>query len=299
MNEDVYLIERFLEMMTSERGAARNTVESYARDLREAAAFLNDKISDFAMVDKKLLETYVVKLVQSGLAPRTVARHISSLRQLFHFLYSDGGRKDNPAISLDIPKQPRKLPPVLSGDDISAMITAAGNDFRLVAMLELLYASGMRISELVTLPLATIQNVNKGSKFITVRGKGNKERMVPLHTGAVSSLFKYLETRKEVSIWLFPAHSREGHITRQGFARMMKDIAWKAGLDPRKVSPHMLRHSFASALLTGGADLRVIQELLGHSDISTTQVYTHIEQDRLTRLVTQHHPLSKRKLGTK
>lgn len=295
---DILLIESFLEMMASERGAAHNTLESYKRDLSEAAVFLKKRKSNFASADKRLLEAYVAAQSKSGLSPRTVARRISSLRQFFDFLYSDDIRKDDPSSTLDTPKLPRKLPSSLSANDITALIAAAdkAQDVRLVAMLELLYASGLRVSELVTLPLSHVQKITKcGHHFLMVRGKGNKERIVPLHASALAAINAYLSTRKDDSPWLFPSRGKEGHITRQRFGQMLKEIAPAAGLDPTRISPHTLRHSFASHLLAGGADLRVIQELLGHADISTTQIYTHIEQDKLTELVTRHHPLARKR----
>jgi integrase/recombinase XerD len=264
--------------------------------LQDASAFLVKRKSSFETADKHQLEAYVTSLGKSGLSPRTVARRISSLRQLFHFLYSDEIRKDNPATTLDTPKLPRNLPNSLSAEDIATLIAEAGkaDDIRLVAMLELLYASGLRVSELVTLPLASLHKINTHDHhFLIVRGKGNKERIVPLHDAALAALNAYLATRDDDSSWLFPSRGKEGHITRQRFGQMLKELALKAGLDPEKISPHTLRHSFASHLLAGGADLRVIQELLGHADISTTQIYTHIEHEKLTKLVTSHHPLNK------
>lgn len=282
--------------MAAERGASGNTIESYQRDLRDAAAFLAKRQSGFKTADKRLLENHITTLGKSGLSPRTIARHISSLRQFFHFLYSDEIRKDDPSATLDTPKLPRNLPHSLTAEDISTLIATAGkeDDIRMVAMLELLYASGLRVSELITLPVAALQKISTHNQhFLIVRGKGNKERIVPLHDSALAALDKYLEARTEKSPWLFPSHGKEGHITRQRFGQMLKELALKAGLDPHKISPHTLRHSFASHLLAGGADLRVIQELLGHADISTTQIYTHIEHEKLTRLVTSHHPLNK------
>ncbi len=293
---DITLIESFLEMMVAERGAARNTVESYQRDLSEAAAYFSRRKSCLKDADKALLEAYVRTLARNDMSPKTIARRISSLRQFFRFLYTEEIRKDNPAVILDTPKQPRNLPKSLSADDITTMIAVAekSGDVRMVAMLELLYASGLRVSELVTLPLAALQKVKAYDRhFLMVRGKGDKERIVPLHDKALAALDTYIKTRKDESAWLFPSRGKEGHITRQRFGQMLKEVALAAGLDPEKVSPHTLRHSFASHLLAGGADLRVIQELLGHADISTTQVYTHIEKDRLAKLVTEHHPLAK------
>lgn len=294
---DSALIESFLEMMAAERGAAGNTIESYGRDLREAAAFLGRRQSGFAQADRALLEAYIASLSASGLSPRTVARRISSLKQFFHFLYSDDVRKDDPATALDVPKQPRSLPKSLEKNDITVLIDAAkvAEDRRMEAMLELLYASGLRVSELVTLPLSAVQRAGaEGRHFLIVRGKGDKERIVPLHDRALEALNAYLEVRKGDGAWLFPSHGKEGHITRQRFGQMLKELAMAAGLDPEKISPHTLRHSFASHLLSGGADLRVIQELLGHADISTTQIYTHVEKEKLTKLVSEHHPLAKK-----
>ncbi len=281
--------------MTAERGASANTIESYSHDLHDAAAFLAKRKTGFETVKKPVLESYVVTLSQSGLSPRTVARRISSLRQFFHFLYTEAIRKDDPAATLDAPKPSRGLPKSLGAEDINKLIATAHaqEDTRLAAMLELLYASGLRVSELVTLPVTALQKMDKHAHpFLIVRGKGNKERMVPLNDAAVDTLKAYLAKRGVDSPWLFA--SREGHLTRQRFGQLLKQLALKANIDPEKISPHTLRHSFASHLLSGGADLRVIQELLGHSDISTTQIYTHVEQEKLNRLVTTHHPLAKR-----
>jgi len=292
------LIESFLEMMTAERGASSNTIESYGRDLRDAAAFLAKRKTTFEKADKQLLEQYIVLLSKSGFSPRTTARHISSLRQFFHFLYTENIRSDDPAVALDTPKQSRSLPSSLTEEDITFLIKAAHaeKDLRLAAMIELLYASGLRVSELVTLPFTSLQKIEgQAQPFLIVRGKGNKERIVPLHHKAVMALQNYLAKRSDPSSWLFPSHGKEGHLTRQRFGQMLKELAIKTGLDAQKVSPHALRHSFASHLLAGGADLRVIQELLGHADISTTQIYTHVEQEKLTKLVTKHHPLAKKK----
>jgi integrase/recombinase XerD len=292
------LIESFLEMMTAERGAARNTILSYARDLEEMHAFLKRRKVTFEMADKDTLEEYAVMLSKLGLSPRTVARRLSSLRQFFHFLFTENIRKDNPATLLDSPKQPRRLPKSLAADDVTMLLAAAraANDARLTAMLELLYASGLRVSELVTLPRrAFTRKGAQGFAFLTVQGKGGKERLVPLHDAAVEAVEAYLAEGKNETKWLFPSRGAGGHITRQRMGQMLKSLAVKAGLDPELISPHTLRHSFASHLLAGGADLRVIQELLGHADISTTQIYTHVEQERLTKLVKGHHPLAKRK----
>ncbi len=284
-------------MMVAERGAAYNTVQSYKRDLDDAGAFLAARKTTFLRTDKSVLEAYLASLSKSRFSARTVARRLSSLRQFFHFLYTEDLRNDNPCTSLDSPKQPRRLPASLTAEDVALLIAQAQaeEDVRCVALLELLYASGVRVSELVTQPLAGIHRAQaQAQPFLIVRGKGNKERIVPLHHTAMEALQAYLVIRKpKDSVWLFPSRGREGHLTRQRFGQMLKGVALRAGLDPEKISPHALRHSFASHLLAGGADLRVIQELLGHADISTTQIYTHVEQDRLVRLVTAHHPLAK------
>ena len=283
--------------MTAERGAARNTVLSYARDLEDASAFLKARKRSFENAAREDLEAYSASLARDGLSPRSVARKLSSLRQLFHFLYTENRRSDNPVTLLSTPKQPRTLPSSLTADDIMTLLAQARqkNDLRLTAMLELLYASGLRVSELVTLPARALERKGQqGYAFLTVRGKGNKERMVPLHDAAVDAVMAYMAVRPDDPKWLFPSRGKEGHVTRQRFGQMLKELALASGLDPEKISPHVLRHSFASHLLAGGADLRVIQELLGHADISTTQIYTHVEQERLTRLVTSHHPLAKK-----
>ena len=292
------LVDPFLEMMAAERGAAHNTLESYARDLRELSEFLTKKKTGFEQATKADLEAYAASLTARGLAVGTVARRISSLRQMFHFLFTEGIRTDDPATTLETPRQHRSLPKSLTQQDVETLLAQARSeeDPRLIAMLEVLYASGLRVSELVTLPASALRKIPKAEvAFIIIRGKGGKERMVPLHEAALKAVFAYRVTVKdEESPWLFPSRSKEGHMTRQRFAQLLKGLALRAGLDPEVISPHTLRHSFASHLLSGGADLRVIQELLGHSDISTTQIYTKVEQERLHALVQTHHPLAKK-----
>lgn len=291
MNESQTLIESFLEMMAAERGAARNTLESYRHDLREAALML----PDFLQAGKKDIENYAASLSKQGLSSRTIARRLSSLRQFFHFLYTEDLRTDNPTATLETPRQKRSLPMCLSQEEVDALLACARGekDVRLVAMVELLYASGLRVSELVSLPRAALKTAQMHSRpFLMVRGKGGKERLVPLHKSALEALHAYLATVENDTQWLFP--SGKSHLTRQRFGQMLKELALKTGLNAEKISPHTLRHSFASHLLAGGADLRVIQDLLGHADISTTQIYTHVEQDKLTELVTRHHPLARR-----
>jgi len=295
---DTYLIESFLEMMVAERTAGENTVTAYNRDLQDALGFLSKQKSHFTMCDKKQLADYATSLSKSGFAAVTIARKLSSLKQFFAFLYSEKIRLDNPALSLDPPKSRRRLPRTLGSNPILQLIDTAqaeGN-IRLAAMIEILYASGLRVTELVTLPFNALRYSSDNQPYMVVKGKGNKERIVPLHQKAVELLKAYQNTLKKESIWLFPSpHDANAPISRQRFGQMLKETALKAGLDPTLFSPHTLRHSFATHLLEGGADLRVIQELLGHADISTTQIYTHVEQSRLVKLVHEHHPLSKAK----
>ncbi len=300
MNNNSMLIERFLEMMVAERGASRNTVEAYQRDL--------DRKRDLLSVGRQTIEDYITMLGMEGFAARSVARKLSSLRQLFHFLYNEKEREDDPAATIEGPKQSRSLPKLLSLEEIKLLLDSptTTNDtpeaIRLRSMIELLYASGLRVSELVSLPLAGgegVVNSDADVPFLSVTGKGRKERLVPLNAQAVECLRRYLAVRpcfirnnEKSSQWLFPSRSQGGHITRQRFGQLLKEAAISGGVDPEKVSPHVLRHSFASHLLAGGADLRVIQELLGHADISTTQIYTHVQGEKLTELVQENHPLA-------
>jgi integrase/recombinase XerD len=305
-----HLVEQFIEMMVAERGASANTVAAYQRDLDGFMAFLKASRKTLAGVNRKGIEQFVAGLGEEGMSAATVARKISALRQLFQFLYSEKLRADNPAATLDTPHLGRKLPQTLTMADVTALLDAARADAspqgtRLQAMLELLYGAGLRVSELVTLTLSAVQLRGVAAEFLTVRGKGNKERMVPLGSKAREALSRYLALRPAFlpladgqpvpSPYLFPYGRAEGYVTRQQFGVMLKELAATAGIDPRKLSPHTLRHSFATHLLEGGADLRVIQELLGHSDIATTQIYTHVAGERLKKLVYEHHPLAKAK----
>ena len=326
-NPDTCFIEPFLEMMAAERGASANTIAAYRRDLREFTVFASQRKCSLTDIARKDVEAFLSGLGKQGALPQTVARKLSALRQLFQFLYTEHLRSDNPTATLETPKLAKRLPKTLTDGDMLALIAEAAKDsspkgLRLSAMLELAYGAGLRVSELVSLTLAAVQ-VKDGGKtvetdFMLVTGKGNKERLVPLGAKAREALSKYLgvrqvfllvdegrrtkdkkqkstDIRQSLSVYLFPYHRAGGHITRQQFGVMLKELAAKAGIDPEKISPHTLRHSFASHLLEGGADLRVIQELLGHSDISTTQVYTHVASSRLKRLVEEKHPLAKKK----
>ncbi len=293
--------------MAAERGASPHTLSAYKRDLCDFSALLSRNGSNMLQADQAVIRHVLRVLAEAQLSPRSVARKLSALRQFYHFLATEGHRQDNPTFDLDSPQQGVPLPRVLSEADIRQLLSAAHQDktiegIRLTALLEVLYASGLRVSELVGLKMAVLQRerVPDGSSgelrpFLIVEGKGKKERLVPLNIPALAALEAYLSLRHQgdASPWLFPSSSKEGHITRQYFGKLLKALAAKAGLDPATLSPHVVRHSFASHLLAHGADLRVIQELLGHVDIVTTQIYTHVQTDRLKELVTQHHPLAR------
>lgn len=303
-------------MLQGERGASRHTLEAYGRDMKDLAVFLGRKPHSQTPETATLasLKAYFSHLATLRLAPNSAARKLSSVRQFYQFLCSENIRSDNPALGLDTPKTAKSLPKYLSQEEVSALLSQAHADgtpegFRLTALLEILYATGLRVSELVSLTLDTLQtNAAKSmpdagslKNFLIVRGKGGKERLVPLNDSAKAAIAAYLPLRlsfmgkKPYSPWLFPSFGEEGHLTRQRFAQLLKRLAVTAGIFPAKVSPHVLRHSFASHLLHNGADLRVVQELLGHSDISTTQIYTHILDEKLRTLVHEHHPLARRK----
>ena len=298
--------EAFLEMMSAERGAANNTLESYQRDLDDLHLFLKGRKVALIAATPGDLTAYLAHLTAQGFAASSQARRLSAMRQFYKFLYAEGLRGDDPTSILDAPKKSRPLPKVLSVEDVTGLLSLAeaeanleGPDqptkIRRLALLELLYATGMRVSELVSLPVKVL---TQEGRFLLVRGKGNKERLVPLSRTAIEALARYGKIRgadpaHADSPFLFPAASKEGHVPRQVFARELKDLAIRAGLSANAVSPHVLRHAFASHLLGNGADLRAVQELLGHSDISTTQIYTHVLDERLQQLVHTHHPLAK------
>lgn len=298
------IIESFLDMMSAERGASRNTLAAYARDLSDFAAAVGGPIRD---ADQAAVKKYLTLLSAGGLAPSSQARKLSALKQFYAFLYAEGIRADDPTNAIEAPKRGRVLPKVLSESDVEKLIEAAraqthkekhGKEaIRLLCMVEILYASGLRVSELVTLPLAAVTG-KQG--FLYVRGKGNKERMAPLNASARHAIADYLNARdifvKGQSKFLFPSRGAEGHITRRRCHQMLKELAVKAGVDPGKLSPHVLRHAFATHLVEGGADLRSVQTMLGHADIATTQIYTHVAGDRLKQTVQQAHPLARRKL---
>jgi integrase/recombinase XerD len=299
-------VESFLEMLAAERGAARNTLESYRRDLVDFAAFTAPRGGAPERADVKTVRGYLAHLAAAGLAARTAARRLSALRQFFRFLYAERIRGDDPTAAIDGPGLGRSLPKYLGEDEVEALLDAAHarhgpQGKRLAAMLEIIYASGLRVSELVGLPLAAISG---DGTMLTVRGKGGRERMVPVGDPARAAIKSYLPHRagfmakgkgrkKDGFPWLFPSRGRSGHLTRVRFSQMLKELAAEAGVAPKKVSPHVLRHSFASHLLAHGADLRALQQMLGHADISSTQIYTHVLDERLKRLVNEAHPLAK------
>jgi len=310
-------LEAFLEMMSAERGAAANTLASYERDLTDLREFLGKK-QMLALAQSSDLSAYLAHLARQGFAASSQARRLSSMRQFYKFLYAEGLRGDDPTSILDAPKKGRPLPKTLSEDHVSKLLARAASEaadtssgqlsrVRMLALLEILYATGMRVSELVSLPARVL---DQEGRFLMIKGKGNKERMVPLSRAAIEAMRAYgsakaeaarqkaeaakqKEDKKEESAWLFPSSGKEGFLPRQVFARDLKELAIRAGLPPSAISPHVLRHAFASHLLANGADLRVVQELLGHSDISTTQIYTHVLEERLRELVETHHPLAK------
>lgn len=293
--------DNFLEMLAAERGAAENTLESYRRDLVRFAGFLRKDPADATAED---IRKYLKSLAGLGMAPATSARHLSTLRQFYRFLFSEGLRADNPATTIESARRRRPLPKILSEDDVGRLLDtvhgkaeteANERNLRLAALIELLYATGLRVSELVGLPASAVAG---DPRYLTVRGKGGRERIVPLGASARRALEAYLEVRPKPSPretpskWLFPSRGETGHLTRIRLSQMLKDLAVEAGIEPRKVSPHVLRHAFASHLLAHGADLRAVQQMLGHADISTTEIYTHVLEERLKSLVNRAHPLA-------
>ena len=306
---DESLIELFLDMLASERGAAKNTLEAYRRDLDDFAADLATVKRAVADASSDDLRAHLGRLSKRGLAAASVARRLSAIRQLYRFLYGEGHRADDPAAVLEGPKRGRSLPKVLSIKQVDDLLAQARTGMtaeapperlraaRLACLLEVLYATGLRVSELVALPESAAR---RDQRMLVVRGKGGRERLVPLNNSAKKAMADYLALRAaskgdksvEKTKWLFPSFAESGHLTRQHFARELKSLAAAAGLRPAQVSPHVLRHAFASHLLQNGADLRVVQTLLGHADISTTQIYTHVLEERLKSLVRDLHPLA-------
>ena len=287
-------IDAFLNMMLAERNAAANTRAAYARDLGDAAMFLARKETDLVEANEEDLRAYLHSLGKN--TARTQARRLSALRQFFRYLCSENIRKEDPTRSLDAPKLGRALPKYLSEEEILRLLNTVAayppaDGVRLCAMLELLYAAGLRVTELVSLPTAAIQF---DRCVVRVTGKGGKERIVPLGEPALKAIQAWLLVRRENSPYLFPSPTRlNAAITRQRFFQLLKELALAANIDPKRLSPHVVRHAFATHLVEHGADLRSVQQLLGHADIATTQIYTHVAGDRLARTVTEHHPLAK------
>jgi integrase/recombinase XerD len=304
-NSDQAWIELFLDMIAAERGGAKNTLAAYARDLTDFSAELGKAGRTIAGASTDDLRGYLGSLARRRFAAPSVARRLSAIRQLYRFLYAEGHRADDPSAVIEGPKRNRALPKVLSIAEVDRLLAQARADMgqadqgapkrlraaRLACLIEVLYATGLRVSELIALPISAAE---RNARMLTVRGKGNKERLVPLNEAAKKAMSEYLALLSANGVrqtkWLFPSFGRTGHLTRQHFARELKALAAAAGL--RQVSPHVLRHAFASHLLHNGADLRVVQMLLGHADISTTQIYTHVLEERLKSLVRDLHPLA-------
>jgi integrase/recombinase XerD len=296
----------FLDMQAAERGAGKNTLEAYGRDLDDLTEHLADAGSTVATATTADLRAYLASLARRGFKASSVARRLSAVRQLYRFLYAEGHRRDDPAAVIEGPKRGRPLPKVLSIGEVDRLLATAhagANDpvrhdgerlraLRLACLLEVLYATGLRVSELIALPAAAAR---RDQCMLVVRGKGDKERLVPLNEAAKRAMRDYLARLAERDIeskWLFPSFGKSGHLTRQHAARELKALAAATGIAAERVSPHVLRHAFASHLLQNGADLRIVQTLLGHADISTTQIYTHVLDERLKSLVRDLHPLA-------
>ncbi len=300
-------LDLFLEMLAAERNASPHTLRAYRRDLESFAEFLGKRGSTLAQAASDDVRAYLKHLAQRGMSARSTARHLSSLRQFHRFLVVEGVREDDPLASIDGPRLGRPLPKILSEDEVRRLIEAAGElpeleRVRLVALVEVLYAAGLRVSELASLPLSALA---RDGRVLTVRGKGEKERLVPLSAPARAALEAWRTMRQRslpegrTSRFMFPSRGASGHITPSRIAQLLKNLAPRAGLNPRRLSPHVLRHAFASHLVDHGADLRSVQQMLGHADIATTQIYTHVAGDRLQRLVQENHPLAKAALTAK
>ncbi|MFZ0622991.1 MAG: site-specific tyrosine recombinase XerD [Pseudolabrys sp.] len=305
---DELLVELFLDMLAAERGAGENTLTAYRHDLDDLSAHLRAAGRTIAKATTDDLRDFIANLSERGFKASSLARRLSAVRQIYKFLYAEGKRSDNPAAVLEGPKRARTLPKVLSIADVDALLKNARANSenakqplaqrlratRLLCLLEVVYATGLRVSELVTLPASAAR---RDQRMLVVRGKGGKERLVPLNNPAKRAMSEYLELRTAAerdakSKWLFPSFGEKGHLTRQHFARELKALGQGCGIRPERLSPHVLRHAFASHLLHNGADLRVVQTLLGHADISTTQIYTHVLEERLKTLVRDLHPLA-------
>lgn len=301
--DDRSRIGAFLEMMSAERGASSHTLDAYGRDLLDASAFCRGRLVQARQHD---LAAWLSDLAGRGLAPATQARKLSALRRFFRFLFQEGDRQDDPTARLDGPTPRRDVPDVLSREEVICLIEACGDDLRLRCLIELLYGAGLRASELVSLKIGSLPRRRNGhwlGNDIIIRGKGGKDRLCPLGRAALSALANWLDapaarppaaqaSRNPAANFVFPSNSRNGHLTRRRLGQMLDEAGAKAGLRPGRVHPHALRHAYATHLLQGGADLRVVQTLLGHSDISTTQIYTHVLTDELAELLETAHPLA-------
>jgi integrase/recombinase XerD len=304
---DDKLIELFLDMLAAERGASANTLAAYRSDLEDLSAHLRARRTNLLHATTAALRSFLSELTERGFKASSVGRRLSALRQFYRFIYAEGRRGDDPAAVLEGPRRGRSLPKVLSIAEVDALLTEARRQAedasaaplvrlraaRLLCLLEVVYATGLRVSELMALPASAAR---RDQRMLVVRGKGGKERLVPLNQAARKAMAEYLALReaagRETGKWLFPSFGEQGHLTRQHFARELKSLGAACGIAPARLSPHVLRHAFASHLLHNGADLRIVQTLLGHADISTTQIYTHVLDERLKALVRDLHPLA-------
>lgn len=312
MSTEEQTIEIFLEMLSAERGAAANTISAYRRDLEDFRNFLHRRARLIAAAAPPDISAYVAEASATGLKATSLARRLSAVRQLYKFLVAEGQVTADPTLGQAGPRKERALPKTLNVAEVDRLIETAAQRagkakglerlraVRLHCLIEMLYATGMRVSELVSLPRDVLAG---DARVLTIKGKGGRERLVPLNSKARAALEHYLQLGREsndavaatvATKWLFPSKSTQGHLTRQRFAQDLKNLAAEAGLDPDRISPHVLRHAFASHLLDRGADLRSVQQLLGHADISTTEIYTHVLEERLKKLVHEHHPLAKK-----
>ena len=312
MSTEEQTIEMFLEMLSAERGAAANTISAYRRDLEDFRNFLHRRARLIAAAAPPDISAYVAEASATGLKATSLARRLSAVRQLYKFLVAEGQVTADPTLGQAGPRKERALPKTLNVAEVDRLIETAAQRagkakglarlraVRLHCLIEMLYATGMRVSELVSLPRDVLAG---DARVLTIKGKGGRERLVPLNSKARAALEHYLQLGREsndavaatvATKWLFPSKSTQGHLTRQRFGQDLKDLAAETGLDPDRISPHVLRHAFASHLLDRGADLRSVQQLLGHADISTTEIYTHVLEERLKKLVHEHHPLAKK-----
>lgn len=312
-DEDRALVESFLDMMSAERGAARNTLDAYRRDILAFAADCARAGTSLKGAAREHVRAHLAGLSGAALKPSSQARKLSALRRFYAFLYGEGIKREDPCGAVEAPRLTRPLPKILSAEEALKLVEAArvnaddsAEAARLLCIVEMLYASGLRVTELVGLPLATVRGEER---FMHVRGKGGRERLAPIGAAAREALENYLAVREAflprgkpavaASRYLFPSRGVEGHLTRRRCHQMLKALAVKAGIDPERLSPHVLRHAFATHLVEGGADLRSVQTLLGHADIATTQIYTHVARDRLKRTVESAHPLARPKAASK